>query len=368
MSNRPDCITASGLARVIACPRSFQLEKLCPESESEFAAEGTRKHAIMAEWNYKVATQESAEFSGEEDLLFCQAMTLQMANDGNCSPERKSTYIEHRFFLGDKLSGQMDFAQVCKNGKALIIDYKFGVGKVESAFENPQLMAYALLIFANFPSVRSCKVCILQPSALGRKITKAIYTADMFSEMRAKAEAIIAKANAKNAPYADSIGNYCQFCRAKAICQRQKQNAIEVVEDTSLANASNFTITAENSVDVYDRLQGLKDRFNQAKKYLDLVQQNLEAFAHENPNCGLEFKSGAKVFKCTDIRAFLGDYMARTGATYEEILPALKIEKKGLDEVAKAKGVKPKNLAEFYNGLAGCEFIQNKDKLVKGKE
>lgn len=211
-------------------------------------------------------------------------------------------------------------------------------------------------------------MCILQPNALGRKISKAIYTADMFSEMRAKAEAIIAKANSKNAPYADSIGDYCQFCRAKAICQRQKQNAIEVVEDTSLANASNFTITADNCVDVYDRLQGLKDRFNQAKKYLDLVQENLEAFTRENPNCGLEFKSGAKVFKCTDIRAFLGDYMARTGATYEEILPALKIEKKGLDEVAKAKGVKPKELAEFYNGLAGCEFAQNKDKLVKGKE
>lgn len=368
MNDRPNCITASGLARVIACPRSFQLEKLCPESESEFAAEGTRKHAIMADWNHKLAAKESAEYSNEEDLLFCQAMTLQMANDDNCSPERKSTYIEHRFFLGDKLSGQMDFAQVCKNGKALIIDYKFGVGKVESAFENPQLMAYALLIFANFPSVRSCKVCILQPNALGRKISKAIYTADMFSEMRAKAEAIIAKANSKNAPYADSIGDYCQFCRAKAICQRQKQNAIEVVEDTSLGNASNFTITADNCVDVYDRLQGLKDRFNQAKKYLDLVQENLEAFARENPKCGLEFKKGSRVFKCTDIRAFLGDYMERTGATYEEILPALKIEKKGLDEVAKAKGVKQKNLAEFYGGLAGCEFAQNKDKLVKGKE
>ena len=368
MNNRPDCITASGFGRVIACPRSFQLEKLCPQSESEFAAEGTRKHELMAEWNRKFFANVPAEFASDEDVLFCQREMMNIAESPDCWGSTVRHYIEQRLYLGDRLSGQMDFAYVRRSGKALVIDYKFGVGQVASAFENPQLMAYALLIFANFSYVEECNVCILQPNAFGRKITKATYTIDMSTDMIDKVNAIIDKANSEDAPYADSIGDYCQYCRAKAICERQKQNAIEVAENTGVEVASNSTITADNCLDIFDRLQHFKDRFTQAKKYLDSVQANLEAFARENPNCGLGFKAGARVLKCTDIRAFLGDYMARTGATYEDILPALKIEKKGLDEVSKAKGIKPKELAEFYGGLAGCEFAQNKEKLVKGKE
>ena len=368
MSDRPECITASGLGRVIACPRSFQLEKLCPQSESEFATEGTRKHELMAEWNRKFFANISAEFAAEEDVLFCQAEMMNIAVSKDAWGGNVKHLIEERLFLGDRLSGQIDYARVGRNGKALVIDYKFGVGQIASAFENPQLMAYALLIFANFPYVEECNVCILQPNALGRKITKATYTIDMVTDMIDKVNAIIDKSNSEDAPYADSIGDYCQYCRAKAICERQNQNAVEVAENTGVEIASNFTITADNCLDVFDRLQHFKDRFNQAKKYLDLVQQNLESFARENPNCGLGFKQGARVFKCTDIRAFLGDYMERTGASYEDILPALKIEKKGLDEVSKAKGIKPKELAEFYGELAGCEFAQNKDKLIKGKE
>ena len=368
MSNRPECITASGLGRVIACPRSFQLEKLCPQSESEFAAEGTRKHELMAEWNRKFFANVSAEFAADEDVLFCQREMMNIAVSRDAWGGNVRHLIEERLFLGDRLSGQIDYARVGRNGKALVIDYKFGVGQVASAFENPQLMAYALLIFVNFHYVEKCDVCILQPNAFGRKMTKATYTIDMVDAMLDKVNAIIDKANSDDAPYADSIGDYCQYCRAKAICDRQKQNAIEVAENTGVEVESNFTITADNCVEVFDRLQHVKDRFNQAKKYLDSVQANLEAFARENPDCGLGFKAGARVFKCSDIRAFLGDYMAQTGASYEDILPALKIEKKGLDEVSKAKGIKPKELAEFYSGLAGCEFAQNKDKLVKEKE
>lgn len=72
MSDRPECITASGLGRVIACPRSFQLEKLCPQSESEFAAEGTRKHNEMALWWRKLFGNEMPDISKEEDVKFCQ--------------------------------------------------------------------------------------------------------------------------------------------------------------------------------------------------------------------------------------------------------------------------------------------------------
>lgn len=368
MSNRPECITASGLGKVIACPRSFQLEKLCPQSESEFAAEGTRKHNEMALWGRKFFGNEMPDISKEDDVKFCQEKAREIAVDF-CGKDlfTGTPLIEQRLSIGDRLSGQMDFAYVRRNGKAIVLDYKFGMGQVADAIENPQLMAYALLMFANY-DLNSCEVCILQPNAFGRKMTKATYTIDMFDAMLDKVNAIIAKANSKAAPYADSIGDYCQYCRAKAICEKQKQNAIEVAENTGIEVASNFTITADNCLDVFDRLQHFKDRFNQAKKYLDLVQSNLEAFARENPNCGLGFKQGARVFKCTDIRAFLGDYMARTGASYEDILPALKIEKKGLDEVSKAKGIKPKELAEFYSGLAGCEFAQNKDRLTKERE
>lgn len=366
MNKRPNGITASMLSRVIICPKSYKLEQMFPEEETEYSIGGTRKHEILSTWAKSYFLNDgNCPTMEEEDVCYCKDAIIQLARDNANECIKGFFLIEKRLFAND-LSGQIDFATISGN-KAWVVDYKFGFIAVEDATENPQLMAYAMLIFENFAQVEEINVRIIQPNAFGRKQTQANYSRAQLNAIKDGVKRVVDLANSENAPYAEKIGVHCQFCRAKSVCERQRENLYEVAKTGAIETATDFAITKENCAEVYDRIQDFKAKLNQAKKIIDKAEEKLERFASENRGAGLEFKQGAMRFALTDIRTFLGEFMAKLNASYDDLLPTFKLEKSKLDEVAKSKGVKGSELKDFYTGLNGCEFAQGKPKLVKAK-
>ena len=366
MSERPNGITASMLSRVIACPKSYTLERMFENEDTEYSNEGTRKHEDMSIWARSYFLNDgSCLLTDEEDICYCERAIRKLAEE-NADEWIKGFFLIEKRLYEENVSGQIDFAAI-SGSKAWVVDYKFGVMSVEEATANPQLMAYALLIFENYAAVEEVNVRIIQPNALGRKETTAIYSRLQLNAIKDGVKRVVDMANSENAPYAEKIGGHCQFCRAKSVCEKQKQNLLQVADANEVKAVEFLEITTDNCVKVFDEVQRFKAKLNQAKKLVDIAELKLEKFASENTGAGLEFKQGAMRFTLTDIRTFVGEFMAKLGASYDDLLPTFKLEKSKLDEVAKAKGVKGSELKDFYTGLNGCEFAQGKPKLVKAK-
>jgi CRISPR/Cas system-associated exonuclease Cas4 (RecB family) len=211
MSERKDKLSGSGMAGYAACPGKHQLEITCPASESGPAAiMGNRIHSYLA-------AEKVTPPLNEEELEIahrCQQEYVEILEAINLG-EPESTTVEKRLWYGDAWSGQIDRIDHWGN-TALMVDWKTGrVGTGNSAAENLQLRAYAVLLKKNFPHLTRILVAIVQPMA-------ARYTIAEYEEIDLKLadeqiQGIVDAALAPNAPRTPSP-DACRYCRAKAIC------------------------------------------------------------------------------------------------------------------------------------------------------
>ena len=232
-------LSASASHRWLECPPSA---KLCAEQDdraSPYAKQGTDAHALC---EYKVLTalgrpvKDPAEdldyFDTEMDNCtdeYCTYVMEQLQEAGQYCKDPE-VLVEQR----------LDFSRWVPNGfgtgdclivadKVLhIIDFKYGLGILVKAENNPQMMCYALgalEIYDGIYDIDTVRMTIFQPS----RENISTYEMDK-ADLLHWAEAIL-KPTAELAYVGGGefkAGDHCQFCKVKATCRKRAEHNLEM--------------------------------------------------------------------------------------------------------------------------------------------
>lgn len=230
---------SSTAERVINCPGSVALNAKSPEQPpSEYAAKGSAQHALIEHLLLEGGEPEEfvgAVFAGveiDDELAGGVRIALDAAEkllddySGDQLIEQRLVIVENEIF------GTGDVIGISEDGtRALIADHKFGYVEVEANSLQLKFLAAALLADPEFTviskDIEEFELAIIQP-AFDPPVTKAAIT-------RAEAEVFLRTIklahSASKAPAAEvRIGDWCKWCRAKAICPAQRQMFADLID------------------------------------------------------------------------------------------------------------------------------------------
>jgi hypothetical protein len=239
-------LSASGAHKWLPCPPSAKLEATLPESESDYAKEGQLAHAI-AELKLRKAFTEPMGLRAfnnrlkklQENPLYQDEMMrhtdtyvdyISQIVHSYCTPpyvaiEKKlnySSFAPEGFGTGDTI--------LISGNTLYVIDLKYGKGVPVSAFENPQMMLYALGAFCEYSflyPIDTVKMAVVQPRLLD---SPSVYelTAEKLLAWGESIKPIAQQAFMGEGVFAS--GEHCRFCRAKAQCRARSEFNIALEE------------------------------------------------------------------------------------------------------------------------------------------
>jgi hypothetical protein len=235
-------LSASNLAAAALCSGKPKMEAGLADSDSAYSIRGTNLHpyfrTALPRENLPAADQALlAESDVLSERFIAQFRDLAGLTSGDIASE------EHEITLTGTISGHADDALHWRGGEFVaILDLKSGVQGAEEAPSNLQLRSYSLGMWERKP-FKLCGVAIVQPDAMGPRMTTAFYTADMMPLVRDEITAIIQRTQVENPPLVPG-DEQCQFCKAKATCpafngpfrqlQRYEQFAISSLTNEDL--------------------------------------------------------------------------------------------------------------------------------------
>lgn len=241
MPNKHALLSASSSERWIHCPPSARLSESYEDKGSDYAAEGTDAHSLC-EFKLKAALGIEAE-DPTEGLSYCnQEMddcatgyatyvleqveaAKEVCSDPVVLIEQRvdfSRWVEQGFGTADCI--------VISDGTLQIIDFKYGLGVLVSAKENPQMMCYALgalELFDDIYDISTVHMTIYQPRR-DNLSTYELSKEDLFrwAEEVLKPAADLAFAGDGNF----LCGEWCGFCKAKNVCRARAAANLELAK------------------------------------------------------------------------------------------------------------------------------------------
>lgn len=275
-------LSASGASRWLACTPSARLEEYFPESQSEYADEGTAAHELAElTTSYWLGRISESDFEARRNELshgkYYNTEMQEHAND----------YA--RFICGKfkeiaktctdalvELETRVDFSKWVKAGFGTcdcciiaddmleIVDLKYGKGHRVDAFENPQMRLYALGAIAHYGllyDIKSVRMTIFQPRLEDGISTDVITVKDLldWAKNYVKPRAALAyKGEGEFAPSEET----CKFCRAKAQCKARAQKHLDLFDkapDVELLTVEEAGKILESAADMEAWLADLKD-------------------------------------------------------------------------------------------------------------
>lgn len=233
-------LSASAAKRWLNCPPSVRLTENMPESQSEFAAEGTlahelaelklrKKFEVMPKSKYTKALEAikadplyNAEMDGYTDEYLDFVLSLAYKYDKTKPYIVIEKQLNYSHIAKDGF-GTSDCVLLCKNDLH-IIDLKYGKGVPVSAENNPQLKLYALGAVAEYSllyGIENVFLHIVQPRTEEGSSSWEISA----NELIAWGESIKPIAElAYNGEGEFKCGEWCKFCKAKATCKARAEN------------------------------------------------------------------------------------------------------------------------------------------------
>ena len=245
-------VGGSTAKRVINCPGSVALVATMPQQEgSSYANEGSLLHeAIAIVLDTACAPEDMVGFEAHgltltQDLLERKLLpALNLLNDYD--PATKLEFkTEEVVSFGDLMPGVFGSSDIVGRleGRAVILDWKFGDGLMVEAEENMQLMFYAAAALRTpgcawaFDGVTEIDCVIIQPPFIRVWTT----TLDRIAAFERQLVRAVAASGLPSAPLAD--GDWCKWCTAKPICpiktgqlDRIKQVAMQSIDVDKLAS------------------------------------------------------------------------------------------------------------------------------------
>ena len=245
-------VGGSTAKRVINCPGSVALVATMPQQEgSSYANEGSLLHeAIAIVLDTACAPEDMVGFEAHgltltQELLERKLLpALNLLNEYD--PATKLEFkTEEVVSFGDLMPGVFGSSDIVGRleGRAVILDWKFGDGVMVEAEENMQLMFYAAAAMRTpacawaFDGVTEIDCVIIQPPYIRVWTT----TLDRIAAFERQLVRAVAASGLPKAPLAD--GDWCKWCTAKPICpiktgqlDRIKQVAMQSIDVDKLAS------------------------------------------------------------------------------------------------------------------------------------
>lgn len=232
-------LSASGSHRWLNCLPSARLEREFENSESNAAAEGTAAHALCEHKLKKalhmrskrpVSVYNSDEMEEHSDAYVEFVMEqLELARQSCTDPliliEQRldfSCYVPQGFGTGDCI--------IIGDKKLHIIDFKYGMGVLVDAVDNPQMKLYALgalEIYDSLYDIEEVSMTIFQP----RRENVSTWTIPV-KELKDWAENEL-KPKAKKAYEGEGDylpGEWCTFCRAAVKCRARAEEKLKLAQ------------------------------------------------------------------------------------------------------------------------------------------
>ena len=232
-------LSASGSHRWLNCLPSARLELEFENNESNAAAEGTAAHALCEHKLKKalhmrskrpVSVYNSDEMEEHSDAYVEFVMEqFELAKQSCTDPliliEQRldfSCYVPQGFGTGDCI--------IIGDKKLHIIDFKYGMGVLVDAVENPQMKLYALgalEIYDSLYDIEEVSMTIFQP----RRENVSTWTIPV-KELKDWAENEL-KPKVKKAYDGEGeylTGEWCTFCRAAVKCRARAEEKLKLAQ------------------------------------------------------------------------------------------------------------------------------------------
>ncbi len=232
-------LSASSSHRWLNCNPSARLEQEFEDRETEAAAEGTAAHALCEHKLRKALKMRSKKPVSKYDSDEMDACTddyvsfvLEQLNEArkNCEDpqiliEQKldfSCYVPDGFGTGDCL--------IVASPRLHIIDFKYGQGVLVDAYQNPQMMLYALgalRLFDCLYEITEVAMTIFQP----RRENISTWTVSVEDLQFWAKETLMPKAElAFRGEGEYTPGAWCQFCKASSRCRARAEAKLELAK------------------------------------------------------------------------------------------------------------------------------------------
>ena len=337
-------LSASSAHRWMNCNPSANLEREFADRTSEAAAEGSAAHALCEHKLRKAlkmrSTRPVSKFDSDEMEMYTDSYVefvleqIEVAKQHCTDPfvliEQRldfSCYVPDGFGTGDCL--------IVADKLLHIIDFKYGLGVLVEAEENPQMMLYALgalRLFDALYDIDTISMSIFQPrreNVSTWTITVAELEEWAKKTLRPKAE-LAFKGEGEFNP-----GPWCTFCKAAVKCRARAEEKLALAQ---YEFAKPPLLSDEEIEDILSRLDDLTKWANEIAAYAQDAAIN-----HGKQWNGFKLVEGRSIRKYSDETAVVA---AATAAGYRDIY------KKGLipiTEMEKLMG--KKTFAEILGGL-----------------
>lgn len=239
MAKKHAFLSASSAYRWMRCTRSPDMCSDIKERASPYAQEGTDAHELC-EYKVRKALGEDVADPRENLDYFDKEMD-------DCSDEYRNFVMEQVEEAGNHCADplvlveqRLDFSRwvpeafgtgdclVIADDLLTIIDFKYGVGILVEADENPQMRCYALAALDTYSSlydIKTVRMCIFQPRRDNVSISE--IPVDELLDWAEK-ELVPKAQQAFNGEGEFVAGEHCIFCAAKAICRARAEYNLEL--------------------------------------------------------------------------------------------------------------------------------------------
>ena len=262
----------SGAQRLVSCPGSYKMQRGRKERENDAAAEGTMLHAIMA------GNEPTEELDAEQQACLekCLEYAKAVTPEGAIVLLEQKAKVHHNFAL--LTEGTADYVAILGD-HAVLIDWKFGRGDVQSPAANYQLALYAAGI-AQKHRLKSVECHIFQPRVFE---TAEPFTYTDFDAIAARYAHAVMKATGPGMELL--AGKHCQYCLAAEACPELWLSA---EEETDAAPTPDL-VHAENAQEVFEGLTSVKI-------WLKAVEQRIKdlVLADDAPGLAIKEKAGRR--------------------------------------------------------------------------
>jgi hypothetical protein len=275
MPGKHALLSASSADRWLHCPPSARLSESYEDKGSDYAAEGTEAHSLC-EYKLKTALGMEADDPTENLSWFNQEMDdcasgyaayvleqVEAAKETCSDPvvliEQRvdfSRWVEEGFGTADCI--------IIADGTLQVIDFKYGLGVLVSATENPQMMCYALgalELFDGIYDIDTVWMTIYQP----RRDNLSTYELSK-DDLHTWADDVL-KPAAELAFAGDGnflCGEWCGFCKAKNACRARADANLELAKyDFKLPPL----LTDEDVEDILSKIDDLVSWASDIKEY-----------------------------------------------------------------------------------------------------
>ena len=230
-------LSASSSHRWLNCNPSARLEQEFEDQETEAAAEGTAAHALCEHKLRKALKLRSKKPVSQYDCDemddytdgYVQFVLEQLAQAKLTCPDPQvlieqrldfSCYVPDGFGTGDCL--------IIASPRLHVIDFKYGLGVLVDAYQNPQMMLYALgalRIFDCLYDITEVSMSIYQP----RRENVSTWTISVDELMDWAENTLRPKADlAYKGEGEYSPGSWCQFCKAAGKCRARAEAKLDL--------------------------------------------------------------------------------------------------------------------------------------------